>query len=1441
MGCCVLVRWVSLLFLPISDWGSSYLQAPCPALLLNMSCHMLRRVRRAAYALLAAVLLSLSSTAHAQWSIRANVGASHFVKMLDEVGQPHVGFIGLNTGGMLRTEDTGYTWQRVTFTPGSNDEIYDVAFKNGLTGFAVGAAYAYKTIDGGYTWTVMADIRGRAVHYAKRTDLLLISCWADPAQASTNDGASWYTFSSSQMNGFTYIDDLRILFTTHAGLAKFSTDGGLSWETSNMSTEVYQPTALKNRGWYIGVSETEHTVRRTTDGGFNWDLIEYVNNPTGCVRGSDANLIAQTRSGMMRSTNQGDDWTDICGPSNIYDTRFWVRGLEIFAVSGSGLLYYNPTSTAGNTDFRINISPNPLRLTTDGCNIPTGAIRVSTDACATRLTDAWIIGSGEFTFGPGHSLPAPMNSSAEVPIVYTPVGTNDDSATIMLRIDVGGLIVDTFVKVYGTTAPVLTPSVTPDKIELSMSAIDCKIDQESISIVNSGCDPFTIDSIRMLDPLHFSVSGPPLPATVVGQGSLVYNIFSNTANVKKAEGALFIYVSNGAGKAVLKVELILRRVGPVLRPMDDKRYSFNTSCAPIKGSVDFTNLTCDTIIVDSVQLSNTALYKLLPLSVPRVLDRDQSITIPFEVLAPRPGPSASRVVVYMHTLGQPTQQVSYLFASTTVKVVLPADTVKFVAAGTCPDFDSTFSITNILCDSIRILELKPLFQPQFTITLPQTPLALGPNEATAIGVSTATFFKGTTRTSIMMRYEAYGKIYDTIVHVAVRSQNSFTIDPKLQKLNFGRTSVCAPQTRTVYIDNRYCIPVTIDQVALSSATSDRFSILSQPVAQRVLAPGERDSVVLQFAPDAIGARTGAVTVRLKSAIISLDTFFTIEGIGTGAVNANIRDTQLDLGAALTCQHLERTTVVRNDGCVALTITSVSPNGGTFSLASPSLPYSIPAGDSVTLTFEVSTMQPGSYNLNVTVRLLSDQKIEQLLDCKLSATLTEEAPRFVVQPLVLGQLDGCKSFDTTIMVRNPLLCDPIEMTAEFTSPDASIIGPNSAIIPPGRFFIFQLRFDPNTATSVGLRLRSSLIDTTLPITYSFSVGSGGLVITGPEDTLQTNACDVILDTVRMQHFGCGYGTVVAVDMIPVGGTSTKFSIDGALALPIELYSPNEAAIPIRFDPNAIGSNSAILRILDVEGMTREFKLNADFLPVGSMGASITSAGAKQVVVGESFDVDLEVSASLPQPVTVDDLLAELEYDSDLLTLVSVKPQGNWQVRSQDAGAGGASLSFAHPSTNFGANAPLAKLTFRTALAREIAGSIKLKSVQINAADPRFSKCVASTIFHESSNDASITYYCGGETLRNALNGILPFHNIMVQPHPASAADRALHVSFDSEIDASMSLELVNVLGVTTSIAKIDARTGHNEIQLPLNNTNAGWHLLRLKTEHGNAGIRVLVTE
>jgi hypothetical protein len=211
------------------------------------------------------------------------------------------------------------------------------------------------------------------------------------------------------------------------------------------------------------------------------------------------------------------------------------------------------------------------------------------------------------------------------------------------------------------------------------------------------------------------------------------------------------------------------------------------------------------------------------------------------------------------------------------------------------------------------------------------------------------------------------------------------------------------------------------------------------------------------------------------------------------------------------------------------------------------------------------------------------------------------------------------------------------------------------------------------------------------------------------------------------------------------------------------------------------------------------------------------------------------------MTINDLVAAFSYDSDLLTLIDIIPQGEWTLKDEDTEEGEAELTFSHSSAMFSGTEPLAKLRFRTAIASEKSSTVKLEGLLVNGSDPRFNECVAKTVFNSSSNDVSVTYFCGGETLRGALNGTLQISNIKVQPHPVSVADRNLKVSFDMVSEDDVSVEMINVLGVTTSASRMNAIAGHNEIQVPITGSSKGWHLLRLKTQQGSAGIRVLLTD
>lgn len=170
---------------------------------------------------------------------------------------PSTGFAGLQGGPLLKTTDTGNTWQPVPNL--INHEWYSVFFLNEQQGWCATKDSLFRTTNGGAAWT------GRKV----TNDYIFTVFFATPSNGwlasdssvyrTADGGATWsktslgspafdLQFLSAQIG---YASALNAVFKT--------TDGGMTWKKDLAATLTYFPELHfldENTGWVIGANNT---------------------------------------------------------------------------------------------------------------------------------------------------------------------------------------------------------------------------------------------------------------------------------------------------------------------------------------------------------------------------------------------------------------------------------------------------------------------------------------------------------------------------------------------------------------------------------------------------------------------------------------------------------------------------------------------------------------------------------------------------------------------------------------------------------------------------------------------------------------------------------------------------------------------------------------------------------------------------------------------------------------------------------------------------------------------------------------------------------------------------------------------------------------------------------------------------------------------------------
>ncbi len=145
---------------------------------------------------------------------------------------PNKAFISGNQGTILYTTNAGSTWTKISNAIGQYDQAYKFYFLNSTIGWLVEKnAKAYKTTDGGMTWTQKSQTLGKMYFdvYFVDANYGWISGQFGTFLRTSDGGETWYQHdygSSLNLYGVWFTDQNTGWMTTHDGQILHTTSGG---------------------------------------------------------------------------------------------------------------------------------------------------------------------------------------------------------------------------------------------------------------------------------------------------------------------------------------------------------------------------------------------------------------------------------------------------------------------------------------------------------------------------------------------------------------------------------------------------------------------------------------------------------------------------------------------------------------------------------------------------------------------------------------------------------------------------------------------------------------------------------------------------------------------------------------------------------------------------------------------------------------------------------------------------------------------------------------------------------------------------------------------------------------------------------------------------------------------------------------------------------------
>ena len=275
-----------------------------------------------------------------------------------------VGWIGGNSGVVLRTTNHGLTWTNVTGTPIGTDAVYAICGIDAntcLVSTSPAATFVYKTSNGGANWTQVFTQAGGFIDDIKMFSATNGFMYGDPVGSrwslwkTTNAGTTWDSTglylvqagSEAGWNNAMWISGNNVWFGTNNTKVYYSTNQGASWQSGATTGSVNTYSVAFNSS----IGFTGQTIAlKSTNGGANW--ASFTVPGTGTIysfNGVASRFWYLRGSNVYWSSDNGSTFaSQYTGTGTYLAMSLDLDGIVIrgWAVSGTGgIIIYNEVLT----------------------------------------------------------------------------------------------------------------------------------------------------------------------------------------------------------------------------------------------------------------------------------------------------------------------------------------------------------------------------------------------------------------------------------------------------------------------------------------------------------------------------------------------------------------------------------------------------------------------------------------------------------------------------------------------------------------------------------------------------------------------------------------------------------------------------------------------------------------------------------------------------------------------------------------------------------------------------------------------------------------------------------------------------------------------------------------------------------------------------------------
>ncbi len=643
--------------------------------------------------------------------------------------------------GIFYTTNGGTTWQ-TSAVPSFSAYITSIYMKDTLAGWASlatlqpGTTVLWQTMDGGVTWkNVPGYVSGGKqpdgngdsddpsgitdISIAPTTGALILTSWGLHFTFPPEDATSitWDSTGLGVIGGF--------------GDCYVSSNRGKTWKMTG-----------NDPGWAFGIFPSSNwhtffevsyvlpwgTIYTSKDQGATWDSVYATGQlMTGDAEGAPGVCYVQSSSnGIYRTTDTGNTWVNIGGPSNVEITRFCVlgcNGATVIAFDDTGGVWLTQDGGDGTLSKAIQTLLIDTFPSVSQCSQSRMGVKLNiSNSCQNSFSlTGYHLEDDTTHFSLDSLLPFPKSYGGGdyTDSFYVSFNPQTQPGTFTTKLHVTGTVFlsdssfsyDTVILITATSTPSRPNIIASDSL-LAFGAIStCNgTALASVTFKNGGCAPDTITNFT-LSGTGFTGPNDTLPIIVLAGDSvkLEYRFVPPDSGVFTGQAQLNV-VSMGltenpvidlSGQGVQGLGVLdVRSMG-----LQAGSFSFCTGDTTLTDTIS--NTGCDTLVISNIRFAGGSAFSLLSVSGDSLLLPGASRVFQFHFVPRTKGAQSATLTFHSQNI------VNDAGHDTTITLagiglggtkILTADTSlrDFGGLYACQSRDTTIVLSNPGCDTLRI-------------------------------------------------------------------------------------------------------------------------------------------------------------------------------------------------------------------------------------------------------------------------------------------------------------------------------------------------------------------------------------------------------------------------------------------------------------------------------------------------------------------------------------------------------------------------------------------------------------------------------------------------------------------------------------------------------------------------------------------------------------------